>query len=85
VARQGQHVDGCEGDEIRLRCGQLGVQGWLGPCHHRRVDTGLTVRPFDRDPDTVELGLMRMASFEQGVGVIDPHPVEEQTARASMS
>lgn len=53
---------------------------WTGPCHHRRVHAGLSVRPFDRDRDTVELVLMWRASFEQGVGVIDPHPVEEQTA-----
>jgi GNAT superfamily N-acetyltransferase len=46
----------------------------------RRVHAGLSIRPFDRDRDTVELVLMWRASFEHGVGVIDPHPLAEQTA-----
>lgn len=38
------------------------------------------VRPFDPDRDTAELVLMWRAGFEQGVGVTDPHSVDEQTA-----
>jgi GNAT superfamily N-acetyltransferase len=44
------------------------------------VHAGLEVRPFDPDRDTAELVRMWRASFEQGVGVTDPHPVDEQTA-----
>ncbi len=38
------------------------------------------VRPFDPDRDIAELVLMWRASFELGVGVTDPHSVDEQTA-----
>jgi hypothetical protein len=44
------------------------------------VRAGFEVRSFDRDHDTVELVTMWRASFEWGVGVTDPHPVQEQTA-----
>jgi GNAT superfamily N-acetyltransferase len=44
------------------------------------VLAGFEVRSFDRDQDTDELVTMWRASFEWGVGVTDPYPVEEQTA-----
>jgi ribosomal protein S18 acetylase RimI-like enzyme len=44
------------------------------------VHAGFEVRSFDRARDTVELVGMWRASFEWGVGVTDPHPVDEQTA-----
>jgi GNAT superfamily N-acetyltransferase len=44
------------------------------------VHAGFEVRSFDRDHDTVELVTMWRASFEWGVGVTDPQPVQEQTA-----
>jgi GNAT superfamily N-acetyltransferase len=44
------------------------------------VHPAFEVRSFDRDRDTVELVGMWRASFEWGVGVTDPHPVDEQTA-----
>jgi GNAT superfamily N-acetyltransferase len=44
------------------------------------VHAAVKVRSFDREHDTAELVAMWRASFEWGVGVTDPHPVEEQTA-----
>jgi GNAT superfamily N-acetyltransferase len=43
------------------------------------VHAGWEIRSFDRDRDTVELVTVWRASFEWGVGVTDPHPVQEQT------
>jgi len=46
--------------------------------HHSAVRE-IVVTPFDK-PMTVALVQLWRASFEHGVGVPDPHPIEQQTA-----
>lgn len=44
------------------------------------MPSGVTITGFDPARDAAELVGMWRASFEHGVGIVDPHPVAAQTA-----